>query len=111
MCHHLNYHNGLRIVEIGSADALNLCYEMILLQESDSNNKSTIVDSRRPNHDEVQSVTAVKWFRRKRVAVYPLHAFELWVSEHQTIIQSEMTLVSGGVFQLQCRQKGIYLSK
>ncbi len=34
-------------------------------------NKSFIVDSWRPNHNRVQSVTAVERFCRDRVAVYP----------------------------------------
>jgi hypothetical protein len=39
------------------------------------NDKGSMVDTRWPNHDEVQAVTAVKRLRRKRVAVYPLHTF------------------------------------
>jgi hypothetical protein len=65
-------------------------------------NERAIVDFWRPNHDEVQSVTSVKRFCRKRVAVYPLHTFVLGLSKHQAIIQSEMTLVLGRVFQLNC---------
>jgi hypothetical protein len=58
-------------------------------------NKCSIVDPPRPNHDRVQSVTAVNRFCRKRVAVYPLHTRVLGVSQHQKIVKSEMTLVSG----------------
>jgi hypothetical protein len=39
------------------------------------NDKGSMVDTRWPNHDEVQAVSAVKRLRRKRVAVYPLHTF------------------------------------
>ena len=59
------------------------------------NDKGSMVDTRWPNHDEVQAVSAVKRLRRKRVAVYPLHTFDLGVSQHQTIIQSEMPLAFG----------------
>ena len=77
------------------------------------NEKSTIVDSRRANHDEVQSVTAVKRFCRKRVAVYPLHTFVLGVSQNQTtwIVQSKMSPTSGWFLQLQPLKKRIYLTK
>ena len=51
-----------------------------------------IVDTWRPNHDEVQLVTAVERFCRQRVAVYPLHTFVLGVPKHHTIIQSKMPL-------------------
>jgi hypothetical protein len=70
-------------------------------------NKCAIVNSRRVNHKEVQSVTAVEWFRRKRVAVYPLHIFVLGVTKHKTIIQREVTLASGRILQLQSLNKGI----
>jgi hypothetical protein len=51
-----------------------------------------MVDTLWQNHDVVQTVIAVKWFRRKRVAVYPLHTFVLSVPKHQAIIQSKMPL-------------------
>jgi hypothetical protein len=35
--------------------------------------EGSMVETRRPNHDEVQAVTAIKRLRRKRVAVNPLH--------------------------------------
>jgi hypothetical protein len=58
-------------------------------------------------------VTVAEWFRWKRVAatVYhdPLHTSLLGVTEHHTIIKSEMTFVSGWSLQLQCLKKGIYL--
>jgi hypothetical protein len=56
-------------------------------------NKCSIVDSLWPNHDRIQSVTAVKRVCRKLVAVYPLHTPVLGVSQHQLIVQSQMTLV------------------
>ncbi len=70
-----------------------------------------MVDTRWPNHDEVQAVTAVELLRRKRVAVYPLHTLVLGVSQHQTIIQGEMLLVFGRFLQLQGLKDGIYLIK
>ena len=76
-------------------------------------NKCSIVDYQRLNHDRdrVQSVTAVKRFCRKRVAVYPLHTCVLGVYQHQAVVQSKMTLVSGWILQLQCLKKGCYLTK
>ena len=75
------------------------------------NDKGSMVDTRWPNHDEVQAVTAVKRLRRKRVAVNPLHSFVLGVSQHQTIIQGEMPLAFGRFLQLQGLKDGIYLKK
>ena len=75
------------------------------------NDKGSMVDTRWPNHDEVQAVTAVKRLRRKRVAVNPLHSFVLGVSQHQTIIQGEMPLAFGRFLQLQGLKDGIYLIK
>ena len=74
-------------------------------------NKSSIIDSRRPNHDRIHSVTAVKRFCRKGAAVYLLHTRIFGVSQHQLIVHSEMTLVSGWILQLQCLKKGCYLKK
>ncbi len=67
-------------------------------------NKSSIVDSWRPNHDEVHSLTTVKRFCRKQVAVYPLHTLVLGVSKHQTIVLCWF-------LHLQYLKKGIYLTK
>ena len=75
------------------------------------NDKGSMVDTRLPNHDEVQAVTAVKRLRRKRVAVNPLHSFVLGVSQHQTIIQGEMPLAFGRFLQHQGLKDGIYLKK
>ena len=55
-------------------------------------NESSIIDTRGPYHDEVQSMTAMERFRRKRIAVYSLHSLVLVVSYHQTIEQSKMPL-------------------
>ena len=45
------------------------------------------VETWRPNHDEVQAVTAIKRLREKRVAVNSLHTFVLGVTKHQTVVQ------------------------
>ena len=65
-------------------------------------NESPIIDTRRPDHDEVQSMAAMERFRRKRIAVYSLHTFVLGVSNHQTIEQSKMPLALGWFLQFQC---------
>ena len=75
--------------------------------------EGAIVHTRRPNHwhDEVKSVTAIKHFCRKRVAVNPLlHTFVLRVSKHQQIMQSELPLAFGWFLQLQCLKKGVNLN-
>jgi hypothetical protein len=56
------------------------------------NHTGSMDDTLRPNHDKIQTVTPLKWFRRKRVVVYPQHTFVLGLSKHQTIIQSKMPL-------------------
>jgi hypothetical protein len=73
--------------------------------------KGSMADTRRSNHDEVQTVVAAKLFRRKRVAVYLLHTLVIGVSKHQTIIQSKIPTAFGQFFQLQFLKKGIYLTK
>ncbi len=40
-------------------------------------NEASIIDTRRPNHDETQAMTAMKLFSWKRIAVYPLDTFIL----------------------------------
>ncbi len=46
--------------------------------------ESTICNTWRPNHNEVQLVAAVKWFCRERVAVNPLHTIvQVWPSTKQ----------------------------
>ena len=62
-------------------------------------NESPIIDTRRPDHDEVQSMASMERFRRKRIAVYSLHTFVLGVSNHQTIEQSKMPLALGWFLQ------------
>ncbi len=68
-----------------------------------------MVDTRWPNPDEVQAVTAVKRLRRKRVAVYPLHTFVLGVSQHQTIIQGKMLCLMTPAFLAAARSGGWHL--
>ncbi len=72
-------------------------------------NESPIVETRRPYHDEVQSVTAMGRFRRKRIAVYSLHTLVLGVSDNQTIEQTKMPLVLGWFLQFQCFWESINL--
>ncbi len=48
--------------------------------------ESTIFNTWRPSHNEVQSVAAVKWFRRERVAVNPLHTIVFGVAKYQTVV-------------------------
>ena len=59
------------------------------------NNESPIINTRRPYHDEVQSMTAIERLRRKRIAVNSLHTLELGVSDHQTIERTKMSLALG----------------
>jgi hypothetical protein len=59
--------------------------------ETTSNNKGFIINSQQPNHDEVQAVTAIKRVFWKLVTVNTMHAIELGMSQHQTIIQSKLT--------------------
>ena len=70
-------------------------------------NESPIVDARRPNHDEVHSMTSMEHFRRKRIAVNPLHTLVLGVAQHQTIEQSKMALALGRLLQLQGFEESI----
>ncbi len=46
----------------------------------DSTGQNNKGSNRRPNHDEVQAVTAVKRLHRERVAVNPLQTFVLGAS-------------------------------
>ncbi len=71
--------------------------------------ESTIFNTWRPNHNEVQSLTAVKWFRRERVAVNPLHTIVLGVAKHWTVVKCEVALALSWVFQIQCLKQCIYL--
>ena len=72
-------------------------------------NESPIVDTRRPYHDEVQSVTAMERFSRKRIAVYALHPLVLGVPNHQTIEKIKMPLALCWSLQFQCFQESINL--
>ncbi len=54
--------------------------------------KTSMIDSRWSNHNEVQSMTEVKRFRREWIAVDPLHTIVLGVSRHQTVVQSKTAL-------------------
>ncbi len=71
--------------------------------------ESFLINTRRPNHNEVQSVTAIKQFCRERVAVNPFHSIVLCVFKHQTIVRSRMTLAPSWFRQFQCCRQGIYL--
>ncbi len=69
----------------------------------------SMVETRRPNHDEVQAVTAIKRLRRKWVAVNPLHTIVLGVTKHQTVVRWEMALALRWICQVQCLKQSIYL--
>ena len=58
-------------------------------------NKGTIIDARRPNHDKVQAMTAMKGFGWKWIAVNPLDTIVFGMTQHQTVIQSKMTFAFG----------------
>ncbi len=58
-------------------------------------NYPMIVDTRRPNHDEVQAMTAIKRLCWKRATVNSLYTTVLGVTEHQTVVQSKMALAFG----------------
>jgi hypothetical protein len=51
--------------------------------------------ARRPDHDHVQAMTAVKGFGWKWIAVNPLDTIVFGMTQHQTVIQSKMTLAAG----------------
>ena len=71
--------------------------------------ESPVVDTGRPNHNQVHSVTSMERFCRKRIAVYALHTLVLCVSNHQTIEKTEMPLVLGWSMQFQCFKESINL--
>ena len=71
--------------------------------------EGSIINTWRPNHYEVQSVAAVKWFCRERVAVNPLHTIVLGVTKHQTVKEWEMALALCWICQFQCVKQSIYL--
>ena len=72
-------------------------------------NESTSIDARWPNYDGVHSITSIEHFRRKWIAVNPLHTLVLGVTQHQTIEQCKMALAFGRFLQLQCLKEGSYL--
>jgi hypothetical protein len=48
--------------------------------------EGSIINNWRLNHNVVQSVAAVKQFRREWVAVNALHTIVLGVAKHQTVV-------------------------
>ncbi len=56
---------------------------------------SIVLDTWRPYHDVVQSMTAIERFLRKWIAVHSLHTLVLGVSDDQAIEQSKMRLCVG----------------
>jgi hypothetical protein len=54
-------------------------------------------------------MTAVEHFRRKRIAVNPLHTPVLGVPQHQTIEQGKMALALGRLLQFQGLKESIHL--
>ncbi len=72
-------------------------------------NKGAIIDTLRPNHDNVQAMTAIKCFFRKWIAVNPLYTVVLDMTKHQTIEQSKMTLAFRRILQFQCPKESSYL--
>ena len=48
------------------------------------------------------------WREKSGYNINPLNPTVLCVPQHQTIVQSKMTLASGRVLQFQCRQKSSY---
>ncbi len=71
--------------------------------------KGSMVETRRPYHDEVQAVTAIKRLHRKRVAVNSLHTIVLDVTKHQTVVQWEMALALRWICEVQYLKQIIYL--
>ena len=72
-------------------------------------NKGAIIDTRRPNHDHVQAMTAVEGFCRKWVAVNPLGTLVFGMTQHQTVIQSKMTLALGWFLEYQGPEESSHL--
>ncbi len=54
------------------------------------------IDALQPDHDHVQAMTAVKGFGGKWIAVNPLDTIVFGMTQHQTVIQSKMTLAAAG---------------
>ncbi len=95
-----------------------ICHNRSREQEQDTSipdwllwyNEGSIIqgDALLPNHD-VHSMTSIEYFRRKRIAVNPLHTLVLGVPQHQTIEQSKMALVVGRLLHCQGFQESIHL--
>ncbi len=71
--------------------------------------EGSTVETRRPNHDEVQAMTVIRRLRRKRVAVNSLQNIVLDLTKHQTVVQWEMALALRWICQVQCLKHSIYL--
>jgi hypothetical protein len=61
-------------------------------------NKGNIIDARQSDHDHVQAMTAVKGVCGKWIAVNPLETI-VFSTQHQTVVQSKMTLAAGGFLE------------
>ena len=72
-------------------------------------NKGAIIDTRRPNHDHVQAMTAVEGFCGKWIAVNTLDALVFSMTQHQTVIQSKMTLALGWFLEFQGPEESSHL--
>jgi hypothetical protein len=71
--------------------------------------EGSMVETRRPNYDGIQAVTAIKRLGRKRVPVNSLYTIVLGVTKHQTVVQWEMALALRLLCQDQCLKQSIYL--
>ncbi len=105
-------HEG-EIKRLGPRVGLHLCSEQELNPDIQNRIRRklepSIINTSWMNHDEVQSVTAVKWFCRERVTVNPLHTVVLGVSKDQTVVQCKMALAPSGFRQFQCLKYSTYL--
>ena len=72
-------------------------------------NKGAIIDTRRSNHDHVQAMTAVEGFCGKWIAVNPLDTLVFSMTQHQTVIQSKMTLALGWFLEFQGPEESSHL--
>ena len=71
--------------------------------------KGAVIDTRRPNHDHVQAMTAVEGFWGKWIAVNPLDTLVFSMTQHQTAIQSKMTLALGWFLEFQGPEESSHL--
>jgi hypothetical protein len=58
-------------------------------------NKGAIIDTRRPDHDYVQVMTAVNGFGGKWIAINPLDTIVFCMTKHHTVRKSNMTFATG----------------